>query len=69
MMGYTMLAQASKRAPPKGGKFFYMDFAEESYNGQYLASMLLGTEAYPHKMYVSTSQYSVGLFSSECGDC
>ena len=45
----------AQRAPPKGGKFFYMDYAKEDTMGYYYASSLLGTEQIPFKVAMSTS--------------
>jgi hypothetical protein len=60
IMGTLLLGDSlaqTPRGPPKGGKFFYMDYAKEPISGFYIAKTLLGTENLPFDMIMSASGY------------
>ena len=74
IMGMTFVTAAPSLLPPEtDGNFFYMDFTQSGTYGMHQTSVLLNapgekntTMSYP--LWLSTSQYQMGVFTSDCPD-
>ena len=52
--------------PPPDGKFFYCGIQEDQ--GNMYVNLEVGTPRQNFSIWMSTNEYSTGLFSKSCGD-
>ena len=52
--------------PPNAGEFFYSDLKASEKDFQYEIEGKLGSEKKPVKMFLSTTEYTSGVYTNKC---